>query len=103
MKFDYSPFLDDYVASFERTKGSFEEKNLHLPNIEDIKKMMDEFLSLLFPGGEEFTSPGMLKGVLSRHMESASDLLYQCLKIAWRTKVERDKASENARYANNDG
>ena len=99
MKFDYSPFLDDYVASFERTKGSFEEKNLHLPNIEDIKKMMDEFLSLLFPGGEEFTSPGMLKGVLSRHMESASDLLYQCLKIAWRTKVERDTASENARYA----
>ena len=99
MKFDYSPFLDDYVASFERTKGSFEEKNLHLPTIEDIKKMMDEVLSLRFPGGEEFTSPGMLKGVLSRHMESASDLLYQCLKIAWRTKVERDKASENARYA----
>ena len=99
MKFDYSPFLDDYVSSFERTKGSFEEKNLLLPSIENIRNMMNEFLSLLFPGGEEFTSPGMLKGVLSRHMESASDLLYQCLKIAWRTKVERDKASENARYA----
>ena len=28
MKFDYSPFLDDYVSSFDRTKGSFEEKNL---------------------------------------------------------------------------
>lgn len=99
MKFDYSPFLDDYVSSFERTKGSFEEKNLLLPSIENIRNMMDEFLSLLFPGGEEFSSPGMLKGVLSRHMEAASDLLYQCSKIAWRTKTDRKTASENAKNA----
>ena len=97
MKFDYSPFLDDYVSSFERTKGSFEEKNLLLPSIENIRNMMNEFLSLLFPGGEEFSSPGMLKGVLSRHMEAASDLLYQCSKIAWRTKTDRKTASENAK------
>ena len=99
MKFDYSPFLDDYVSSFERTKGSFEEKNLLLPSIENIRNMMNEFLSLLFPGGEEFSSPGMLKGVLSRHMEAASDLLYQCSKIAWRTKTDRKTASENAKKA----
>ena len=99
MKFDYSPFLDDYVSSFDRTKGSFEEKNLLLPNIEDIRKMMNEFLSLLFPGGEEFSSPGMLRGVISRHMEAASDLLYQCSKIAWRTEVERKEASERSRAA----
>ena len=99
MKFDYSPFLDDYVSSFERTKGSFEDKNLLLPSIENIRNMMDEFLSLLFPGGEEFSSPGMLKGVLSRHMEAASDLLYQCSKIAWRTKTDRKTASENAKNA----
>ena len=97
MKFDYSPFLDDYVSSFDRTKGSFEEKNLLLPNIEDIRKMMNEFLSLLFPGGEEFSSPGMLRGVISRHMEAASDLLYQCSKVAWRTEVERKEASERSR------
>ena len=99
MKFYYSPFLDDYVSSFERTKGSFEEKNLLLPSIENIRNMMNEFLSLLFPGGEEFSSPGMLKGVLSRHMEAASDLLYQCSKIAWRTKTDRKTASENAKKA----
>ena len=99
MKFDYSPFLDDYVSSFDRTKGSFEEKNLLLPNIEDIRKMMNEFLSLLFPGGEEFSSPGMLRGVVSRHMEAASDLLYQCSKVAWRTEVERKEASERSRTA----
>ena len=99
MKFDYSPFLDDYVSSFDRTKGSFEEKNLLLPNIEDIRKMMNEFLSLLFPGGEEFSSPGMLRGVISRHMEAASDLLYQCSKVAWRTEVERKEASERPRAA----
>ena len=99
MKFDYSPFLDDYVSSFDRTKGSFEEKNLLLPNIEDIRKMMNEFLSLLFPGGEEFSSPGMLRGVVSRHMEAASDLLYQCSKVAWRTEVERKEASEKSRAA----
>ena len=99
MKFDYSPFLDDYVASFDRTKGSFEEKNLLLPSIDSIRSMMNEFLSLLFPGGEEFSSPGMLKGVVSRHMEAASDLLYQCSKIAWRTQVERKEASEKARNA----
>lgn len=99
MKFDYSPFLDDYVSSFDRTKGSFEEKNLLLPNIEDIRKMMNEFLSLLFPGGEEFSSPGMLRGVVSRHMEAASDLLYQCSKVAWRTEVERKEASERSRAA----
>ncbi len=99
MKFDYSPFLDDYVSSFDRTKGSFEEKNLLLPNIEDIRKMMNEFLSLLFPGGEEFSSPGMLRGVISRHMEAASDLLYQCSKVAWRTEVERKEASERSRAA----
>ena len=99
MKFDYSPFLDDYVSSFDRTKGSFEEKNLLLPNIEDIRKMMNEFLSLLFPGGEEFSSPGMLRGVISRHMEAASDLLYQCSKVAWRTEVDRKEASERSRAA----
>ena len=99
MKFDYSPFLDDYVSSFDRTKGSFEEKNLLLPNIEDIRKMMNEFLSFLFPGGEEFSSPGMLRGVISRHMEAASDLLYQCSKVAWRTEVERKEASERSRAA----
>ena len=99
MKFDYSPFLDDYVSSFDRTKGSFEEKNLLLPNIEDIRKMMNEFLSLLFPGGEEFSSPGMLIGVISRHIEAASDLLYQCSKVAWRTEVERKEASERSRAA----
>lgn len=99
MKFDYSPFLDDYVSSFDRTKGSFEEKNLLLPNIEDIRKMMNEFLSLLFPGGEEFSSPGMLRGVISRHMEAASDLLYQCSKVAWRTEVEKKEASERSRAA----
>lgn len=99
MKFDYSPFLDDYVSSFDRTKGSFEEKNLLLPNIEDIRKMMNEFLSLLFPGGEEFSSLGMLRGVISRHMEAASDLLYQCSKVAWRTEVERKEASERSRAA----
>ena len=99
MKFDYSPFLDDYVSSFDRTKGSFEEKNLLLPNIEDIRKMMNEFLSLLFPGGEEFSSPGMLRGVISRHMEAASDLLYQCSKVAWRTEVERKEASDRSRAA----
>ena len=99
MKFDYSPFLDDYVSSFDRTKGSFEEKNLLLPNIEDIRKMMNEFLSLLFPGGEEFSSPGMLRGVISRDMEAASDLLYQCSKVAWRTEVERKEASERSRAA----
>ena len=99
MKFDYSPFLDDYVSSFDRTKGSFEEKNLLLPNIEDIRKMMNEFLSLLFPGGEEFSSPGMLRGVISSHMEAASDLLYQCSKVAWRTEVERKEASERSRAA----
>ncbi|MCI7454006.1 MAG: serine O-acetyltransferase [Spirochaetales bacterium] len=99
MKFDYSPFLVDYVSSFDRTKGSFEEKNLLLPNIEDIRKMMNEFLSLLFPGGEEFSSPGMLRGVISRHMEAASDLLYQCSKVAWRTEVERKEASERSRAA----
>ena len=99
MKFDYSPFLDDYVSSFERTKGSFEERNLLLPSIENIRDMMNEFLSLLFPGGEEFSSPGMLKGVLSRHMEAASDLLYQCSRIAWRRQTDRKTASDNARHA----
>ena len=99
MKFDFSPFLDSYVDSFERTKGSFEEKNLRLPNISDIRKMMDEFFALLFPGGEEVTSPGMLKGVISRHMEAASDLLYQCAKIAWRSEISREEASVKAREA----
>ena len=42
MKFDYSPFLDDYVSSFDRTKGSFEERNLLLPSIENIRDMMNE-------------------------------------------------------------
>ncbi|MGN1163301.1 MAG: serine O-acetyltransferase EpsC [Candidatus Ornithospirochaeta sp.] len=99
MKFDFSPFLESYVDSFERTKGSFEEKNLRLPSISDIRKMMDEFFALLFPGGEEFSSPGMLKGVVSRHMEAASDLLYQCAKIAWRSETTRDEASRRAKAA----
>lgn len=99
MKFDYSPFLDDYLSSFDRTKGSFEEKNLLLPSIENIKRMLNEFLALLFPGGEEFSSPGMLKGVISRHMEAASDLLYQCSKIAFRAVTTRDEASKRAKEA----
>ena len=97
MKFDYSPYLDSYFDSFERTKGSFEERNLLLPSGEDIKKLIDEYFSLLFPGGEEFSSPLMLKGVISRHMEAFSDLLYQSSKISWRTIISREEASKKAR------
>ena len=99
MKFDYSPYLDSYFDSFERTKGSFEERNLLLPSGEDIKKLIDEYFSLLFPGGEEFSSPLMLKGVKSRHMEAFSDLLYQSSKISWRTIISREEASKKAREA----
>ena len=99
MKFDYSPYLDSYFGSFERTKGSFEERNLLLPSGEDIKKLIDEYFSLLFPGGEEFSSPLMLKGVISRHMEAFSDLLYQSSKISWRTIISREEASKKAREA----
>lgn len=99
MKFDYSPYLDSYFDSFERTKGSFEERNLLLPSGEDIKKLIDEYFSLLFPGGEEFSSPLMLKGVISRHMEAFSDLLYQSSKISWRTIISREEASKKAREA----
>lgn len=99
MKFDYSPFLDSYFNSFERTKGSFEEKNLRLPSTEAIKTIAEEYLALLFPGGEEFTSPGMLKGVVTRHMEAFSDTLYQSAKIAWRTEEKRETASQKAKEA----
>ena len=99
MKFDYSPYLDSYFDSFERTKGSFEERNLLLPSGEDIKKLIDEYFSLLFPGGEEFSSPLMLKGVISRHMEAFSDLLYQSSKISWRSIISREEASKKAREA----
>ena len=99
MKFDYSPYLDSYFDSFERTKGSFEERNLLLPSGEDIKKLIDEYFSLLFPGGEEFSSPLMLKGVISRHMEAFSDLLYQSSKISWGTIISREEASKKAREA----
>ena len=99
MKFDYSPYLDSYFDSFERTKGSFEERNLLLPSGEDIKKLIDEYFSLLFPGGEEFSSPLMLKGVISRHMEAFSDLLYQSSKISWRTIISGEEASKKAREA----
>ena len=99
MKFDYSPYLDSYFDSFERTKGSFEERNLLLPSGEDIKKLIDEYFSLLFPGGEEFSSPLMLKGVIARHMEAFSDLLYQSSKISWRTIISREEASKKAREA----
>ena len=102
MKFDYSPYLDSYFDSFERTKGSFEERNLLLPSGEDIKKLIDEYFSLLFPGGEEFSSPLMLKGVISRHMEAFSDLLYQSSKISWRTIISREEASKKAREATGD-
>ena len=99
MKFDYSPYLDSYFDSFERTKGSFEERNLLLPSGEDIKKLIDEYFSLLFPGGGECSSPLMLKGVISRHMEAFSDLLYQSSKISWRTIISREEASKKAREA----
>ena len=99
MKFDYSPYLDSYFDSFERTKGSFEERNLLLPSGEDIKKLIDEYFSLIFPGGEEFSSPLLLKGVISRHMEAFSDLLYQSSKISWRTIISREEASKKAREA----
>ena len=102
MKFDYSPYLDSYFDSFERTKGSFEERNLLLPSGEDIKKLIDEYFSLLFPGGEEFSSPLMLKGVISRHMEAFSDLLYQSSKSSWRTIISREEASKKAREATGD-
>ena len=41
----------------------------------------------------------MLKGVISRHMEAFSDLLYQSSKISWRTIISREEASKKAREA----
>lgn len=82
MKFDSSPFLDNYLASFDRLKkASFNGKSEQLPSTEEIKKIITEFYALLFPTYEEIATPGMLKSTISRHMEEASNLLYKAIKL----------------------
>lgn len=59
--------------------------------------MMEEFRSLLFPDYEEINSIGMLETVVSRHMETASNILYKEAELAWRAAgTGREEAERKA-------
>ncbi len=84
MKFDSSPFLKQYLSSFSRQKDNKSDfRNCQLPDRMEVREMMEEFRTLLFPDYEEITSKGMLETVISRHMERASNLLYHSALLAY--------------------
>lgn len=98
MKFDSSPFIKPYISSFSRVKEEREDfSNAQLPDIQEVRHMIEEFRSLLFPDYEEINSLGMLETVVSRHMETASDILYKEATLAWRAAgTEREEAERKA-------
>ncbi len=80
MRYNSTPYLDDYLASFERTRrGIFSRGSSPLPSMKDIERMEDEFLSLFFPGHASVTDRRTLKQIVSFHMETASNLLYDAI------------------------
>ena len=84
MRFDSSPFLKQYLSSFSRQKDNKSDfRNCQLPDRMEVREMMEEFRTLLFPDYEEITSKGMLETVISRHMERASNLLYHSALLAY--------------------
>ena len=84
MKFDSSPFLKQDLSSFSRQKDNKSDfRNCQLPDRMEVREMMEEFRTLLFPDYEEITSKGMLETVISRHMERASNLLYHSALLAY--------------------
>lgn len=58
---------------------------------------MEEFRVLLFPDYEEINSKGMLETVISRHMETASNLLFREAILAYLLTFDEEKAEEKAR------
>lgn len=98
MKFDSSPYIKPYVSSFSRVKEEREDfSNVQLPDTHEVRVMMEEFGALLFPDYEEINSIGMLEGVVSRHMEKASDILFKEASLAYAaTGSGRDEAERKA-------
>lgn len=98
MKFDSSPFLKSYISSFSRQKDSQKKfSNNQFPDRNEVREMMEEFRVLLFPDYEEINSKGMLETVISRHMETASNLLFREAILAYLLTFDEEKAKEKAR------
>lgn len=98
MKFDSSPFLKQYLSSFSRQKDNKSDfRNCQLPDRTEVREMMEEFRTLLFPDYEEITSKGMLETVISRHMERASNLLYHSALLAYLITEDEEEAEKKAK------
>lgn len=98
MKFDSSPFLKQYLSSFSRQKDNKSDfRNCQLPDRTEVREMMEEFRTLLFPDYEEITSKGMLETVISRHMEIASNLLYHSALLAYLITEDEEEAEKKAK------
>ncbi len=97
MKFDSSPYIENYLSTFSRLNSeSGEVHTPQLPSREDVSRMMDHFSALLFPDYEEITSRGMLTAVVTRHMDKASNFLFSEALLAYRTVMDENEAKENA-------
>lgn len=98
MKFDSSHFLKQYLSSFSRQKDNKSDfRNCQLPDRTEVREMMEEFRTLLFPDYEEITSKGMLETVISRHMERASNLLYHSALLAYLITEDEEEAEKKAK------
>lgn len=99
MKFDASPFVKPYLSSFSRSNGEKEKfSSIQLPDRNEVRLMAEEFRSLLFPDYEEIYSKGMLESVISRHIDRASNLLFNEALLSYKaTGLLPDEAENRAR------
>lgn len=83
MNYNCDRFIDDYIASFNRTnKNQEEKKGLVLPKMEDIATLEEELMSLFFPGLSGSESKSKLISVVTYHMENVTRLLYDSILLS---------------------
>ena len=77
MRYNSIPYLDRYIDSFDRThRFSFGRGSTPLPSMRDIERMEEEFMNHFFPGHAGVVDKRSLKQIVSFHLESATNLLF---------------------------
>ena len=80
MRYNPIPYLDNYINSFDRThRIPFGRSSAPMPAMRDIERMEDAFMSLFFPGHAGVRDKKDLSQIVSFHLESATNILYDAI------------------------
>ena len=100
MRYNSLAYLDKYIDSFDRThRFFFGHGSTALPSMRDIQRMEEEFMNLFFPGHIGVVDKRSLKQIVSFHMESATNLLFDAIYLSFEYESKEKNSKEQEKRA----